>query len=706
MRLTVVPTGILLALTMLGGCAAAGTQSATRPIARLDTGPGVILASAAPGATTAPQPLPQGPAVWGILVDGTGQPLPGATVKAFDALIGNHAAGLVSNAAGNLASRTRRVAANEGLTGVDGSFLLTLPATGTYNLEGDKGGALKVFVRAIPVEQAAIKQIGSQTMTPPGILSGTVRDSKGTSDLTGAQVFIPGSPYSAFVTASGAYTLGGVAAGSHDLRAIHPTLGDARSEGAVLVSSGKTTQAPELILATDAVSVDRLRDAGTGATASVSAPGALLVLEGTGFGQTRGRAFTLEIGGVQVTAATRSSDTRIEARVPSGAQNGDLVLRVDATTAKALPLRIIKSLGWRRNTWRLGLGDTLDPWALADVRDTSGQWVDIANTGAGPLRLSNVPEAPLARSGSNDSPRLEASATGSTTLTLQAGTLPTSSLALTVGAAGTGDQLALLPPRAGATPAPTTIIRDGEVTVGPESGEVLIRNPLNQWAIYELTEAPGVLATPAPDTEGFYQAWPTGALMVRSGSNLLVLGGRKGHLVPPRQELALRLNVRPGTGQSPLPARTVRWNLTEAFSIDETATATSSERVVTLAASASSGITLPLPERFRRKVVRIRAAGDWGVHGGDSRGPDGQGAPGICTTPCDGLIPESALIRVEAGTRLESDYGTANPTSFVGSDAILLVDSGEALVLRMQDWHFVDNRGSLEVWWDVLWQEP
>ena len=100
------------------------------------------------------------------------------------------------------------------------------------------------------------------------------------------------------------------------------------------------------------------------------------------------------------------------------------------------------------------------------------------------------------------------------------------------------------------------------------------------------------------------------------------------------------------------------------------------------------------------------AAGNWGLHGNDYKGPDGQGAPGICTTPCDGLIPESALIRVEAGTRLESDYGTANPTSFVGSDTTLLVDSGEALVLRMQDGHFVDNRGTVDIWWDVLWQEP
>ena len=82
---------------------------------------------------------------------------------------------------------------------------------------------------------------------------------------------------------------------------------------------------------------------------------------------------------------------------------------------------------------------------------------------------------------------------------------------------------------------------------------------------------------------------------------------------------------------------------------------------------------MPLPDRFVRKVVRIRAAGDWGLHGNDFKGPDGQGNPGICTTPCYGTVPESALVRVESGQRLDDDWST-NPTTFVGSEAVVLVE--------------------------------
>jgi hypothetical protein len=687
------PKSLVTVLATLAGCAAVGTNAAPSLTSRLDTGPGIILATGTPAPA---QPAAASPAVWGFLVNASGQPLAGASVKAFDALVGNNA--------GSLTAPARRIAANEGLTAADGSFLLVLPATGTYNLEGDKGGTLKVFVRGIAVPTKDIKKVGSQVMTPPGILSGTVRDSKGTQDLTGAQVFIPGSPYSAFVTAGGTYTLGAVAAGNYDLRAIHPTLGDARSMAAVTVTSGKTTQAPELVLATDEVRVDRLRDLDSGATTSIAAPGATLVMEGVGFGATRGRAFTLEIGGTLVTAATRSSDTRIEARVPASAQSGDLVLRVDATNAKAVPLRVIKTLGWRRTTWRMGFGDTLDPWELADVRDTAGQWIDLAASGPGPIILTASPATRITRSGTDDAPRIAALATGAATMGLKAGSLAAANVAVTVGAAGTGDQTALLQPRPGTTPAPSNLVRDGEVTVKTESGEVLIRNPLNQWAIFDLTEAAGAIATPPPDTQRFYEAWPTAALVVRSGANLHVLGGRKGFLLPPKQDLALRVNAIPGASGS-LPSRTVRWTLAQAFSLDDIDVATSSERVVTLAASSSSGINVPLPDRFVRKVVRIRAAGDWGLHGNDFKGPDGQGNPGICTTPCYGTVPESALVRVESGQRLDDDWST-NPTSFVGSEAVVLVESGEALTLRMQDGLFGDNRGALSIWWDVLWVEP
>ncbi|MEB3299326.1 MAG: carboxypeptidase-like regulatory domain-containing protein [Candidatus Sericytochromatia bacterium] len=688
-------TRLLVALAMLAGCAAIGTNAPQKVSTQLGSVLG--LPTFTPGPTVPPQ-AGRAPVLVGTLVDASGKAVAGATIKAFEALVGNNAGSLVGNNAG-----ARRIATAQGQSDAQGSFTLTLSATGTFNVEGDRQGSLKVFVPDVKVTSPDTTSLGSRVMTPPGFLSGTVRDSKGTPNLTGAQVFIPGSPYSSMVAENGNFSLGAVAAGTYDLRALHPTLGDARLDRKVTITSGQTTQAPELVLATDALAVDRLREATTGATTSVSAPGSTLILEGSGFGHTRGRSFTLEIGSVLVTQATRSSDTRIVATVPSGAQSGDLVLKVDAVIAKAVPLRIMKTLAWRRATWRLGVGDTLDPWQLAEVRDTAGQWIDLAATGAGPLALDLQPDTFVSTAGSPAAPTLEAQAQGSVTLSMRAGQLAAANLALTVGTAGTGDRIELLPPRQGQTPPPTELIRDGEIQLSPEIGELSLKNPLSQWAIYELAEAPGIVPTPHPDAASFYGVWPRGAIMARQGERVTVLGSRKALLVPPRQELFLRVNTLPLEGQ-PMPPRNLRWSLVSAFALEDTPIATASERALVVPAS-SSGVTLPLPDLYKRKVVRLRAAGDWGYHGGDRRGPDGQGGTGICLTPCDGVIPEGALVRVEPGARLDDDFGSA-PTSFVGSDATLLVESGEKLILRMQDWIFHDNRGSVTVWWDVLWTEP
>ncbi|MEB3205522.1 MAG: hypothetical protein VKP57_12585, partial [Candidatus Sericytochromatia bacterium] len=330
----------------------------------------------------------------------------------------------------------------------------------------------------------------------------------------------------------------------------------------------------------------------------------------------------------------------------------------------------------------------------------------------------------ITRSGTDDAPRIAALATGAATMGLKAGSLAAANVAVTVGTAGTGDTLALLPPRAGATPAPDSETRGSFLVPARQGGETAFRNPLAQWAIIELTAEgtwslgpdlpadlnglrPGAVIPRQYDpSEGYevpiysayYSNLSPGVLTGREGGKLFRMGSRHVALVPPRSYLHFRINdlsdeqgFSDNTG-----AAQVNWQILNAFMPAEVAT--SSERVQILPGRLEGGITLDLPRAFVRRVVQVRAAGTWGTDQGEQVGPEGRGQPPVCTVPCHWEVPLSALVRIDdANQRL---------TTYIGKDSLLLVEADTPLQVKMQDCCNGDNVGEVNVWWDVVWEEP
>lgn len=85
----------------------------------------------------------------------------------------------------------------------------------------------------------------------------------------------------------------------------------------VTIWKSKTTSVPLTLTATFAPTLTRLDPA-------YGLPGALVILEGTRFGASEAAAYEVTFGGIPA-EATRSSDTRLVAKVPSGLSVGRLV---------------------------------------------------------------------------------------------------------------------------------------------------------------------------------------------------------------------------------------------------------------------------------------------------------------------------------------------------------------------------------------------
>ncbi|MEB3187650.1 MAG: hypothetical protein VKP72_09460 [bacterium] len=224
------------------------------------------------------------------------------------------------------------------------------------------------------------------------------------------------------------------------------------------MASGQTTSAPQLVLSRQAPVVQAIVAAGTARPVEAAAPGTSLELVGLHFGASKGRAFKVEVQGVPILDAQRPSDERIRFTLPAGVRTGDVTLEVDGVFAAAKPLRVVRSVTWKKLAVTMTAGATADLHVLLDVRDSEVVAVvpvwDGGQLVRRPAELTFTGDGTRIYVGSDGV--LQALSEGAATVTVTAGSLPPRTLELTILASGSSD------PSTDPTPVDPELPRDPE----------------------------------------------------------------------------------------------------------------------------------------------------------------------------------------------------------------------------------------------------
>ncbi len=382
----------------------------------------MLLALAActstPGLRDPRQDLPLVSGLHGQILDTNNQPVQNARIRAFpsgslvdgSSLLSNNSGSLVSHGAGNLISTWRipgvstyRVAglAGDTNTRADGSFVLPLDP-GRYNLEIEsKSAQLKAWRPAIDVSPRVTNQLGSIQVAPTGSVRGRIRSTlTGVTDLTGAEVYGPGSSYLAKVTRDGKYELTGLPGGRFDLIAWHLELGQGTPVGPVEVRPGETTDVSEIELRADVPDIAEVLSS-SGTPTDNGAPGSVITLRGSGFGASKGRPFDVSVEGLLATTIERAGDDLIRFTVPAGARSGNLIVRVAGQPSRAHSFRVLASVQLRAPNllFHVGLNQVRSLLEALEVTDTEGLPVFEVKATEGQPRTFHAPNVSFRISG-------------------------------------------------------------------------------------------------------------------------------------------------------------------------------------------------------------------------------------------------------------------------------------------------------------------
>lgn len=262
------------------------------------------------------------PLIVGTLVDGSGQPVEGAKVRAYVAPYRIEALS------------TEPAAAVETMTDTKGTFRLDSPPLGTVAVEA-RGRGLKALRTGVAVSSGATVELGTLSLHPTGRISGKVTAPGGVS-LLGTDVFIPGTDYLAKAAADGSYSIQDVPVGTYQLAAVRPNFHPRVIEG-VSVFAGQTTTPSELALSLDAPVLTSLNPESGGS-------GTVVTLRGENFGSTKLTSFQVTFNDTLAVTARRISDTEIQATVPIGATTGGVLVRSNGISSQALPFQVISRL--------------------------------------------------------------------------------------------------------------------------------------------------------------------------------------------------------------------------------------------------------------------------------------------------------------------------------------------------------------------------
>lgn len=262
------------------------------------------------------------PFIVGTLVDGSGQPVEGATVRAYVAPYSIE--GLSPEA----------MAAVETTTDARGGFKLDSPPLGSVAVEA-RGRGLKALRTGVAVAMGATVELGTLALQPTGRLSGKVV-AAGLASLLGTDVFVPGTDYHAMTADDGSYVIHDVPVGVYYLAAMRSSFRP-RVLGGIQVVAGQTTVAPDLELSLDAPVLSSLHPESGG-------PGTVVTLRGENFGASKHTSLQVTFNDTLATTVRRVSDTEIQATVPVGATTGGVVVRSNGIASQARPFQVIARL--------------------------------------------------------------------------------------------------------------------------------------------------------------------------------------------------------------------------------------------------------------------------------------------------------------------------------------------------------------------------
>jgi hypothetical protein len=441
------------------GPAASGT--AGNAAATASPAPAGIPTSAGrltPGGNSGQSTL-RGP-IFGLVTDEQGKPRAGVTVSAYSAiahplvnsgnpliganggaLIGNVGAGLIGGSGGAYRIQADATESLVATTNDAGAYVLTPPATGFFSVVADASPNSKAYRQVVAYNAAGSQNdAGELKLGPTGSIKGKVKSADPqVTNFLGVRVFIPGTSFNADAAPDGSYVISSVPEGKFILAAYSYELGVAvlpnkDFEDPVEVVRERTTQAPPLVLTNtppEIASVKRVED---GEGTDNGAPGSRLILSGKHFGASNGYKLEVLFNGAPAIDPARKSDIAIEATIPYGALNGNLLVKVTGLLSNPVAFRVIDKVTVKQALLQLSVGHEKDLAALLDVRDSKNVGVaefrDGATIKAYRPNLTYQVQSPYV--GVSAAGILKALSSGEVTVNVKAGTLISESLRVQV----------------------------------------------------------------------------------------------------------------------------------------------------------------------------------------------------------------------------------------------------------------------------------
>jgi hypothetical protein len=261
----------------------------------------------------------------------------GATVVSNDGatVISNDGATVISNDGATVVAKGYQLAqvASPLKTDAAGRFSVTVPGKAAVVVEAIGSEQLKALA---PNVRAGSGELRLQ-LAPTGTLAGrvSVPDQPAISDLTGVDVFIPGTTYLAKCDAAGAFTIAGVPSGDFVLVAQRENLGHASAVVHVRPNEKTTVQT---------LALGRTRPFIAAAVPPIAAPGIEVEIHGDGFGATTGANLQLSLAGTLLVQTQRINDHTLRVTLPATAVSGDLNVVVGGVAGAPLPYAVAKRL--------------------------------------------------------------------------------------------------------------------------------------------------------------------------------------------------------------------------------------------------------------------------------------------------------------------------------------------------------------------------
>ncbi|MBM3276216.1 MAG: carboxypeptidase regulatory-like domain-containing protein, partial [Candidatus Sericytochromatia bacterium] len=372
-------------------------------------------------------------------------------------------------------------------TRTDGSgrFALSPGTAGMFNVQAAMRDDLKAWKAEVAYPGAGSQvDAGNLNLAPTGRIAGRVRSKGGkVVDFANTTVYIPGSSYTAITDKDGTYTISNVPVGQFRLHAYNIDLGDAEIPNAdfpenVGVRSNDTTTAPPLELTVVEPAIARIALPGGVDQTDNGGPGAELDIVGKAFGFNRQTRFSVDFNGAPVETPARMSDEVIRVKVPAGAFNGNVTVRVGGLQSNQLYFRVIRGLDFAcPANLTVPVDGTFSFGALAVAKDSDQVEVKAAKDSNGKVQYHppnllwtvDSPRASITREGV-----LRGLSKGPVVVHLEAGKLvrtcqmavadappapspaPTATGSATPDPSGTSTPIPTANPSASPTPAPTS----------------------------------------------------------------------------------------------------------------------------------------------------------------------------------------------------------------------------------------------------------